>query len=319
MVPALAVTVTVAWADEGRSPSEAALESLTEWAAARGLRLAPPRQAKPAVAPPDYSLTDVVEAELERARDAVTAEDATVADGALAKATTILRAHPELPAAAWLLAETLRVEAARWRRLAPRDASRSARAWARAAVLDGGRAPGVGESLVGDQSPHAQARVHARLVLDGADPADPLQVSLDGVPSGTDLVAPRGEHQLRLTRGGALVWAGWITLGDEDALHVALPLAEACSPPDLRRARLTHGAVTAPGVSCEDWVFASEVPGSAGELLVASCSGARCGPALRWKVGPVGPVVPEWGPRGPPGRRGRPGRSSGRAPSQSQG
>ena len=73
----------------------------------------------------DLTIADRVEKELDRAREAIAALDADVAERALARAETLLREHPELPQAAWLRAEVHRSWAARWTRVEPRDDQRA--------------------------------------------------------------------------------------------------------------------------------------------------------------------------------------------------
>lgn len=275
---------------EGRPPSSEARQSLEEWAEARGVRLAPPREVRAAVPPLDRTVAESVEEELERARDAITALDVATAEGALTKAEALLRGHPELPAAAWLLAEVERAWAARWWRLPTRDGERSARAWSLAAGLDGGRAAGVGEGAAAGRP----AAVTARLELDAPGLREGSRVSLDGVlVKGAAVATFEGDHQLTVTRDGAVVAAAWVAVGRDATLHVPVPRPVPCSAEDLAGARVSDGAVTAPDVTCGAWVLARETGDSPGELGVATCGGSLCGPLLRWKVGPLGPVVPE--------------------------
>jgi hypothetical protein len=282
-------TVAVHWVASGGAPSPAAERSLAAWAEARGVRLSAPT-ASPAVAiKPDLAIGDAVEDDLSRARDAITSQDAAAADAALARAEELLRAHPELPQASWLLAEVLREGAVRSRQLAPHDATRAALAWNRAASLDRGRAAGVGE-VTGDA---ATTSALATLSIAGlaADEAAKARVTVDGV-STTTLASATGDHQVRVTIEGALVWAGWVRVAaGHDRAVVTLPRAAPCSQEDLSRAGL-RATPSASGVACGDWVHVDDDASDAG-LGIARCSGDACGPVVRWKVGPPGPVVPE--------------------------
>ena len=142
-------TATSVWlAPGGEAPGDAARRALTAWARAHDVTLAEPTAGEPRALAVDLAVADSVELELERAREAVAAQDADTAERALSRAEGELRAHPELPQAAWLLAEVERGWAVRHTRVAPVDAERAERAWQRAAGLDGGRVAGVGEPQV---------------------------------------------------------------------------------------------------------------------------------------------------------------------------
>jgi hypothetical protein len=272
---------------DAREPSLAARRSLDEWALARGFHVFEPRAAALPVLTPDEAVADTVEEEIEHARDALIALDTAAVERALSKADALLRAHPELPQAAWLEAEVLRTWGTRWQRLSPRDATRAAAAWAHAAGLDGGRATGVGEVLA-EKAPSVTATLAFNTLGEG-----PFVVRLDGVVvPGPLLIGTRGEHQLTVTRGDALVWAAWVELGDGGTVHVALPEPAACAREDLERAHVTDREVVAEGVTCPDWVFARQLPLADEGLSLATCAKNHCGGFFRWKVGAMGPVLP---------------------------
>src|SRR5688572_29954628 len=129
--------------------------------------------------------------------------------------------HPELPQAAWLMAERHRVTAA-VRREQPdgaRDAEELAR---RARVLEGERAAAFGEAGVDEASP--PATVHVRFPELG--PRDVLEI--DGVRGGASVSIVPGEHQLRVLRNGELVWAGWPSLGSTPEARLGLRPVLAC-------------------------------------------------------------------------------------------
>jgi hypothetical protein len=126
LTPDVAPNVAVVWIEPAGPAEERALG---EWALARGVRLhGPSAEEAPRIAV-DLSMAERVEAELDKARDGATALDAEVTERALARAEAILRAHPELPQAAWLMAEVERGWAVRWARIEPVDRVRAARAW----------------------------------------------------------------------------------------------------------------------------------------------------------------------------------------------
>ncbi|HEY8040794.1 MAG TPA: hypothetical protein VIF15_13405 [Polyangiaceae bacterium] len=253
--------------------------ALASWARAHGVRLVSPVEARSvgALPPADGHLADEVEKLLERARDAIAARDGEAVDRALSAAESELRAHPELPQAAWLMAEVDRTRSTRFRRVPPLDPEAAERAWARAEALDGGRATGVGEEPA---VAHAPA---ATLAFEGA-PAD-TQTWLDGAPVREGAVATRaGPHVVAATRDGATVWAAWIEVpAGSSSVHVAAPAAPLCSARDVAGARLAGDAVEGDHVRCGAWVAAvgGAVPGT---VRVATCEAGRCGPLLEWRA-----------------------------------
>lgn len=272
-------TAAVVWLSQ--DPAQAAPESrraLEEWARARGLKLyAAPREAAASL-PIDHELADRVEQDLARARESLAALDRDGAEKALARAESLVRAHPELPQAGWLLAEILRAWSARWARIEPRDPDKAASTWRDAAVLDGGRAAGLGEEArAGDP-----AQVEGALEVDGG--AEGVELRIDGVLATAGKVrAAAGEHHLRAARDGATLWAGFVKWDAGASVRVPLPRSGACSEGELRRARVEEDVVHASGVRCARWaaVVATDRP----EVIrVAVCDGASCGPLLEWRA-----------------------------------
>ncbi len=261
----------VVWLAPARGAADR--QALSEWALARGVRLAiPPDGRAPAVAV-DLAIATSVEDELERARDALSSQEADATERALTRAGELLRAHPELPNAAWLMAEVDRAWSARWRRLEPKDAARGDAAWRKAAALDGGRVAGVGETSARGEA----TVVAARIVVDGG--GDAVHVRLDGGPL---VNKPAGEHVLTIAVAGELRYAAWIALAEGAVVKVHVPSAPACSSGDLASAEQDGAGVRAPLVLCPRWVAVA--PLGAG-LGVATCEGAACGPLAEWRVG----------------------------------
>jgi hypothetical protein len=207
----------------------------------------------------------------------------------------LLRAHPELPQASWLLAEVMRGWAVRWARLRPQDNVRAAEAWRRGAGLDGGRAAGVGEPGASER----RAAVTATLALDGTG-----QASLDGVGvSEGPFQSADGDHQLVVTRNGTLILAEWVTVVQGAVVRVAVPEVAACSREDLQRARGIEGTVVPSGVRCQAWVRVQELDVGAvkSDLMLTVCERDTCGAPVRWSVGliadaprPVGGPAKHW-------------------------
>ena len=288
--PAAPAATPVVWLAPARGAADR--HALDEWALARGVRIViPPGGRLPSI-DVDPSLAERVEDELERARDAVAAQETDGAERALARAESILRAHPELPNAAWLMAEVHRLWSSRWHRLEPREPARGDAAWRRAAALDGGRVAGVGETPASAEPP-----ARPRIVVEGA--AEGATVLLDGAPL-TDRAA--GEHVLTVSEGGVVRYAAWLATADGAELRVHVPGAPACSTGDLAGARIDgerdgrDETVRAPAVHCPSWI--AVVPrGTA--LAIATCEGSACGPLAEWRIGtpalPPADVVPEAG------------------------
>lgn len=267
------------------APSEASRRAIEAWAEARGLVVTVPRRDEAVTIEVDLARGDEIEKELANARDALTRLDADAAEHALSRARSIARAHPELPHAAWLLAEVERGWAARWMRIEPIDRERAVRAWQIAAALDGGRAPGIGETAA-----PRPADVAAAFAFD-ADPD--LRVSVDGTPiaPGPGKFAP-GEHAVVAERNGRVVWADWVSISS--GIDVIVPSfgPASCTNADLARARGARDGVDARGVTCERWIAA--VPAGSSSVRVAICERDACGPFVTWQAhgGPLGPVLP---------------------------
>jgi hypothetical protein len=260
------------------APDASQDRAISSLAVARDLRLVlPPDDGPPPMASAaGQSVAGEVETLMDRAHDDIVARDADGVDRALAAAESTLRAHAELPQAAWLMAEVERCRAARWSRLPYGDAEAADRSWKRADALDGGRVPG----LVERES--ASRPAPATLRLGFADSVD-LQAWLDGKPVTTTVESLAGVHALVLTWAGAPVWAEWIEApAGSSSVDVDLPFPLPCSRADVTRVRVEGDTVHAPDVRCPRWVAA--LPGRrTGEVTFATCEAARCGPLLDWQ------------------------------------
>jgi hypothetical protein len=276
---------TVVWiAPSGADRPTEDKRALEEWGRARGVHLsAPSSAATPAIAV-DLSIGDLVEQALEKARDASSALDADLTEHFLARAESLVRAHPELPESAWLMAEVERGWSARWGRLPPIDADRASSAWRRARGLDGGRRAGLGEVA----ATASDFEVPFLLSLSGNADA-----RIDGVHvAAGSLLATAGEHQLTLAREGRLVWAGWIGVTEGATVQVAVPSPPACSSEELSKVTIYGGAVRAEGTRCPRWIVAQPGPRE-GVLYVATCSVDHCGVLLEWSVGGTDTLIPD--------------------------
>jgi hypothetical protein len=267
------------------APNDSAARALIAWGEARGIKIGIAQQSSVPALATDPSIADDVEKELISARDALTRLDADKAEDALVRARALLRAHPELPQAAWLLAEVERGWSARWMRISPTDPDRAARAWQRAAELDGGRAAGIGETD------------HPKLpdveVTFSADGDRDLRLLVDGseIPLGTKQM-PQGEHAVVTMRRGRILWANWVSFADHETVRVPSFRPVDCSTDDLDGVRLEKRSIHANGVSCGAWIAAAPWSGSA--IRVARCEGERCGPWVIWQsnASSLAPVLP---------------------------
>jgi hypothetical protein len=252
----------VVWMD---AAPESAPSILQTWASARGLRLVSPSEGGQHALVVDPAIATRVEEELHAAREMTAQHDADRAERSLAHAEALLRAHPEVAQAAWLLAEVERGWASRFFQLEPRDVERAARHWRAAAALDGGRAPGVGEPVTTVDAP-------AVFSIDARGPAD-MRWDGDPITPGPHEARP-GMHQLVAkapsSSGNAVVFAQWITVAAGSIVHVALPTAEPCSRADF---------ATKENVQCPTWIEAKRGD-RAGTFVVRTCAGSSCGAEL---------------------------------------
>jgi hypothetical protein len=286
----------VVWLDGGEV-REDAVRALDEWARARGVRLGVLEQSAPELAI-DLSLAERAEKELDRARLAIGATDADAAERALARAESLLRAHPELPQAAWLRAEVERAWSARWLRVEPRDAARARNAWENAEAIDGGRVPGIGETSFPPRRRMSTTIVVAgarnprlSLWLDGS-PVQPAETEGGGAVYRID-VAP-AEHHLLATSEGRVAFASWVAIAGSEPVRVNVADGGACGRDRLSDVKKDDGRIQASGVTCPLWIAA--VPGDKrGSVRVARCERDACGPLLEWRVEPLatsGPPQP---------------------------
>jgi hypothetical protein len=213
----------------------------------------------------DAELALRIESELDAARTAAASLDERRALEILSGVEAELRAHPELPQSAWLMAERWRI-AERASELSELERARLA---ARAEALEGRRAAEFGAPAAPAAAPPA---VHA--AIEGLSPRDRLE--LDGAPVGRDVSTLAGEHHVRVFRGARLLFAGWVTLGaGASALVLKVPAIAACSEEDLAGLRvLGKQALPEPGTSCARWAVAKRERGG---LSIAECFADRCG------------------------------------------
>lgn len=266
-------TLVLLWL--GTSAPQATHETaLDSWSRARWVQLAPPAEASPEGLIYDDALVSKIDEWLEQARLAASSLDDAAARERLAEVEGALRQHPALPQAAWLMAESLHVEATIAARAAPADRPKLL---ARAAALEGRRAPAFGEP--GD--PTAPTSTLSKIAVRGMRSAD--QLYFDGVPVARRLEIVTGEHHVRVLRRQRVVWAGWVSVAGSGDVTLPVGSPVACSLDDLEGVSLRMRKVVVPtGVGCERWAVAR--PAARGGIEIASCRGSECGPLMVWKA-----------------------------------
>lgn len=281
----------------GQSP-EAVEADLESWARARLVELRPPEAGEARELGYDADAAAAIEGELEAARLLFATLDDGTAHERLAQAERLLREHPELPQAPWLLAEKLDLQASAAERAG--NAAEAERLRQRAALLEGKRsapyAPGA------PAEGRAEAPAGSLRQIDGLGPADTLYWNAKA--SRPPLRIAAGEHHARVVRGGRVVWAGFLNVaGDAKRIVLPVPSAPPCSTDDIGGARIARGKVIPPkGALCPAWAVAT--PAASGGVLVATCRGGNCGALLPWKAS-HGAVYQ--GPPQPAAERGLPG------------
>jgi hypothetical protein len=273
----------------GEAPVDAdATATLSAWARSHGIRLEPPARFVPKPLPVDLNLAATVEDQLDAARDAIAAGSSTDADQALGAAQAVLGSHPELPNAAWLMAEVERGRAARWRRIVPADPEAAERSSARADALDSGRMAGANERAA---PPGQGSTLTFRM-----RPSREAQVWLDGVPVTAGAVeSVAGPHALVVTWAGAPFWASWIETPPGPSI---VPLSaldpSPCSDADFEQVRAVRDRVEADLTRCGNWIAVAP-GGTSGTIRFAICQNAACSSLTEWRPPPVWskPLEPE--------------------------
>jgi len=229
---------------------------------------------------PARDAAERVEALFDAAQGALGALRPEEAGQSLSEAERILQAHPELPQAAWLLAECHTLSA-QW--LTARDPSAARALIVAAAALEGSRAAPFREGTSADiASPGHNAEpadlvsglAPASLTVRGLSAGDILEWDTEARTS--PLSTTVGQHQLRVLRGERTLWASWVSVSaSSPELLVNLPRVAPCSAEDLGGTLDgARGPNAPPHVACREWAIART---GKGELEVALCRGSRCG------------------------------------------
>jgi len=250
---------------------------IAAWASARQLGAQLLRPTAPSY---DPALADRVETLLEEARAATPSQGTP---GALERAEALLLEHPELPQAAWLLAERFAIEAQALTTPDEATAARRRELEQRARALEGTRSEPAGATPSPAAAPPSSHRALApsgtrprdRVFIDGRPLATPPVDSAAGADSDDAEALAPGRHHVLVTRAGLPIWSGWVELAAEGAWSLEDP-SPGCSGLDLADVTARSDAPDpAPGVRCERWAVAR--PSLRGGADIAACSRSRCG------------------------------------------
>lgn len=285
--------VTVVWLEKAETRADARL-LLEEWAHTRGIRLHLPTLTRPAPTVFDPRIAWQIETELDRTREALAALNVEETEQALTRAEAQIRAHPELPQAAWLLAEVKRAWAARWTRIAPVDTTRAGAALREAEAIGGARILGIGD-------PQVPSSPEFRVVLSLAGGRGrKLRVRVDGTEisaapesNGNQLYPLKvsaAEHHVVVAADGETAYAGWVRFvepanaGSTPTISIPIENGDPCSLAAFLDVKREGTLVRAETVTCARWIAA--VPADHHDaVLVAHCEKSLCGTLLEWRSG----------------------------------
>jgi hypothetical protein len=212
-----------------------------------------------------------VESALDEAQTLATSLDEERALAILNDVERQLLSHPELPQAAWLMAERYELAGDILRKQPGKEADAALFAQ-RAEALEGPRAASFGDAE-GTALPPAPARTS--LSIKDLDAGDTLV--LDGRAAPREASVLPGLHHARVTRGSFVVWTGFFEVAGESRVRKTLgvPVRLACSEQDLAEVADGSFRPSAPrGVRCERWMAVRR--GRAG-LEIARCERDACG------------------------------------------
>jgi hypothetical protein len=278
-------TVVLIWLSAGRagpaflgdaSITDTDRARLSHWAATEKVRLAePPISSGPPHSSYDGTLVQSIEAFLDQARSAAGALEESSALELLSQVETAVLAHPELPQAAWLMAEHHQLLADV--RASAGSSAEALALRARAESLEGARSPTFSDRTDDDGPTRHSAETFA-VTIEGLGAGDTLE--WNGLQAGAEVRADAGPHHVRVLRRGRVVFAAWAIVSGAGPLRLAVPPIVPCSADDLDGARIEGGRAQARGnTECPSWAVARPAPN--GAIEIARCSRESCGPLVR--------------------------------------
>ncbi|MCA9642260.1 MAG: hypothetical protein H6718_00640 [Polyangiaceae bacterium] len=249
-----------------------------------GIATRAPAAAPQSSVPYPAAVAKRVESGLETIRTLVGSLQDEEAKRALKQTKSLLRKHPELPQAPWLMAECLRLEA----RLQSRTPDSTETVWKLlldANNLGGGRATGFDEAGIAEVSGELPWSARVRFDVPRGTRLDIDGTRVEGDARGSILSS--GAHHVRLSRDGRHLYAAWLEVDDKTRqIPLPVPETERCTQADFVSARNQPEARKFESVSCDRWLMARPAPGPtrAGQIQVRSCEGELCSGWLVWKA-----------------------------------
>ncbi|HEX2877991.1 MAG TPA: hypothetical protein VHO25_00505 [Polyangiaceae bacterium] len=224
----------------------------------------------------DPAVAEAIEVELDRARTALAMRQGDAP--ALASVCQQIVQHPELPQAAWLLAECHRLSAS----LSAQgvDAVTAAQRQQAAHALEGPRAP----AYSADPIALAPLEPLAVVEIETVGPRVGDQVFLDGESIAVRALTSVGTHHVRVVRDEAVLWSGWLDVAAQSG-QLRVPLSvPPCSTHELSEIVFTGSQVTVPqDVRCPNWLIARPQADGTG-IDVWQCQANRCSGPRQWPV-----------------------------------
>lgn len=222
----------------------------------------------------DSTVAEAIEVQLDRGRTALAMRQADTPT--LEQACQQILEHPELPQAAWLLAECHRLNALISAQGG--DAVTAAQRQQAANALEGTRVP------VYSASPLTLAPLEPLAVVEveSVGPRASDQIFLDGELTGSRMLTTVGTHHVRVVRDDSVLWSGWLAVAAQGG-QLAVPLVvPACSTQELSGITIAGSQVTVhPDVKCANWMIAQPQADGTG-IDVWQCQAARCAGPQPW-------------------------------------
>jgi hypothetical protein len=266
--------------------------AITAWAQSHLLSIAPPATDTATSARAyDPELVQRIEDLLEQARVSAGSLDDALALEQLALAEALIYEHPELPQAAFLLAEAAAQQAPIVEHNGHARLARIQRL--RAASLEGERVRPYAAATEVHSTPsdaRAPAAGSRDVTVSGLAAGD--TVVWDGTPiTARRLTVPIGEHHVQVLRESALIWAGFLLVhGADTEVRIPVGAPAPCSRADLSGARVQQDQVIgSDGVRCPLWAIAR--PAASQGIEVALCRRSECGSLMHWQEGFGEPLV----------------------------
>jgi hypothetical protein len=222
----------------------------------------------------DPAVAEAIEVELDKGRTALAMHQPDAV--ALVNVCRQIVQHPELPQAAWLLAECHRLNALISAHGV--DAVTAAQRLQAANALEGARAPAYSS----DPIILAPLEPLAVVEIETIGPRASDVVFLDGEPFPVRGLTSVGTHHVRVVRNDAVLWSGWLEVaaqGGRLRIPVSVP---PCSTQELSQIAVTGSRVAVPqDVTCPSWLIARPQADGIG-VDVWQCRTNRCGELQQW-------------------------------------